>query len=121
MLVRFHSSCAGSVLLFDYVATELLKLMGMSGTVPGAVLAAQVPAALKRLTAAVKSEDGDRIPRPPAAAGERKRAGKDDDEVEQQTSGITLRRRAYPLIEMLQTAADEECDVVWEDAERATG
>ena len=118
MLVRFHSKAAAGVTLFGYVATDLLRHMGMSGIVPGAVLAAGVPDALRRLRQALASPEGERVPGPtmPAPA---KQGSEDEDEKE--TSKISLRTRAYPLVQLLEAAVAQECDVVWEEAGKATG
>ncbi|NBR29570.1 MAG: DUF1840 family protein, partial [Betaproteobacteria bacterium] len=54
MLVKFDSE-AGQILMFGDVAVALLKLMGQSGTVPGAILAPDIPAAVERLQSNVDS------------------------------------------------------------------
>jgi hypothetical protein len=118
MLVRFHSKASGSVTMFGDIAAELLRLMGMSGMVPGAVLARDVSEALRRLAQAVASAEGDRIAQP-ARQKDRNQEGEkhEDDEV----APVNLRTRAYPLVKLLEAAATEECDVIWEAADKATG
>lgn len=118
MLVRFHSKAAGAVTMFGDIAVELLRLMGMSGVVPGAVLAKDVPGALRRLRAAVQSPAGERVPGPQRPSG-----GKPKDDAEQEEAGATinLRTRAYPLLQLLEESAAAKCDVVWEDSDKATG
>jgi len=100
VLVRFHSE-AGSVLMFGEVATAVLKMMGQSGVVPGALQAADVPAALERLKRA-------------AAAAPRDQAGQEAQPEENAQPGVSLRQRAYPLIELLARTAAKEVAVVWE-------
>jgi hypothetical protein len=56
MLVTFTTKAYANITMFGDVAVTLLKMMGHSGTVPGAILAADVPAALSRLTAAIDAE-----------------------------------------------------------------
>ena len=119
MLVRFHSRAAAGLTLFGYVAADLLRLMGMSGNVPGAALAADVPAALQRLRRALESSEGDRVPAPAPPESGRQHAVSDDDE-EKDAPKISLRTRGYPLVQLLEAAAAEDCDVVWEEADRAT-
>lgn len=124
MLVRFHSKASGSVTMFGEVATELLRLMGMSGMVPGAVLAQDVPEALRRLRQAAESPEGDRIPQPPQPPRPprpKKETAKDEQDDDREVAKVNLRTRAYPLLQMLEEAAAEECAVVWEDASKATG
>ena len=61
MLVKFRSE-AGNITMFGDVAVTLLKMMGQSGVLPGALVAKDVPAALERLkrAAAVAPEPSTR-------------------------------------------------------------
>jgi hypothetical protein len=52
MLVTFSCPAYADITMFGDVAVHLLKMMGHSGKVPSALLAADVPAALERLEAA---------------------------------------------------------------------
>ena len=54
MLVTFTCPAYADITMFGDVAIRLLKMMGHSGTVPGALLAEDVPAALQRLEAAIE-------------------------------------------------------------------
>ena len=56
MLVTFSCSAYADITMFGDVAVRLLKLMGHSGTVPGAILAEDVQAALECLVAADQVE-----------------------------------------------------------------
>lgn len=90
--------------MFGDVAVTLLKMAGHSGTVPGALVAREVPAALARLQrelAAASEEDSKQ--NIPADTG-------DDDA----PPPVPLKLRAFPLIELLTAAARQECDVMWE-------
>ena len=49
MLVTFTTDAYADITMFGDVALATLKMMGHSATVPGAILAADVPAALSRL------------------------------------------------------------------------
>jgi CTP:molybdopterin cytidylyltransferase MocA len=100
MLVRFDSK-AGTLTMFGDVGVHLLKLMGHSGTVPSAILAADIPAAVARLERALA--EGAALPE-----AERPRA---DDE---QATPVSLRQRAFPLIELLRRAAAKQADVLWD-------
>ena len=53
MLVTFHSNAWSTTTLFGDVAISLLKMAGHSGTVPSAMLAADIPAAVAKLTQAL--------------------------------------------------------------------
>jgi len=95
MLVTFTTDAYADITMFGDVALAMLKMMGHSATVPGAILAADVPAALSRLTAAIDAEKAS----PPAA---------DQDE-----PGGSITNRALPLISLLAAAAKTESDVMW--------
>jgi hypothetical protein len=99
MLVKFRSD-AGDMTMFGDVAVELLKLMGHSGTVPSAILAKDLPGAVDRLKHAVAAA--------PSAAP------RSDEEEREDGPIVSLRQRAYPFIELLERAAKNGWDVMWD-------
>lgn len=103
MLVRFDSK-VGTITMFGEVATNLLKLMGQTGTLPGAILAQDISAALERLRKAV--------------AGTPEKAGAQNRSKDDEPPPVNLRQRAFPLIELLERAAKEGADVIWEEERR---
>ena len=103
MLVTFSCPAHADITMFGDVATRLLTLMGHSGTVPSALAAEDVQAALERLQAALEVEGGETSPEPKASAK------KEDDE-----PVITLGQRAWPLIQLLRAAAKAKCNVMWD-------
>lgn len=104
MLVTFRTNAWANITMFGDVAVALLKMMGHSGTVPSALLARDIPAALARLKQQL------------ASRGEEAYAGtpSSDDDAEKPV-GLAL--RAYPLIEMLSAAAAQDADVMWQAGE----
>jgi len=101
MLIKFNSD-VGAFTMFGDVAVPLLKAMGHSGTVPGALLAADIPAALALLKQAVAGKP------PDPHQGTRADADEDPDDA------VTLRKRAFPLIDLLTQAAARNADVMWD-------
>jgi hypothetical protein len=97
VLVRFDSK-AGALTTFGEVAVKLLRMMGQSGSIPGAILARDIPAAVQRLRQALGQQGEE-----PAQQA----AGEDDERV-------SLRNRAFPLIELLERAARTDADVIWD-------
>ena len=87
--------------MFGDVAVRLIKMMGHSGAVPSALLAADVAAALERLELAVEAER--QSPEPEDSV---------KDDVEE--PAVSLPHRALPLIELLKAAAKAECNVMWD-------
>jgi hypothetical protein len=104
MLVAFKSDAYADIIMFGDVAQQLLKMMGHSGTVPSAIRAEDVPAALERLKRLLGGEktSGD------AQAGT-EAAGRGENE-----HNVSLRDRALPLIELLTAAARKHRDVMWD-------
>jgi len=101
MLIKFESE-AGTLSMFDDVAVPLLKLMGHTGTVPSAILPEDIPAALARLKSAVEAQSA------PAGGAGAAKEDKDQGEVP-----VSLHQRAFPLIELLERAAKQDCEVLW--------
>lgn len=104
MIVKF-STRVGALTLHGDAAVTLLKAMGHSGTVPGAVLAADLPAALAGLRRVLAEQA--RVPPPEPAAT-------DEDEEREREPPVALRVRAVPLIDMLETAIARDSDLMWE-------
>lgn len=105
MLVTFHSNAGASITMFGDVAVALLRMMGHSGTVPSALRAKDVPAAMASLQRGLTAAG-------PDARAERDAKPEDDDA--DAHPPVLLRQRAFPLIALLAAAAKQECDVMWE-------
>ncbi len=101
MLITFRSK-VGDITMFGEVGKKMLSLMGQSGVVPGALLAADLPAVIARLRNGAARE--------PAPPREIKVASDDRDK----EPPIPLATRAKPLIDMLERAAKSGADVIWE-------
>nr|CAA6799665.1 MAG: Unknown protein [uncultured Thiotrichaceae bacterium] len=100
MLVKFTSKSASSVSMFEKDAGQLLKLMGCSGTIPSAIREEDVAEKLATLERALQVDDVD---------AENEAAASDDDE-----PAVPMNRRAYPLIELLNTAISTKKNVNWD-------
>ncbi|SOD18003.1 DUF1840 domain-containing protein [Nitrosomonas ureae] len=101
MLVTFTTDAHANITMFGDVALILLRMMGHSKTVPGAILAADVPMALNRLKTAINAEKA----LPPVEG-----RGEGEEEVQ---PAVSIADRALPLINLLTAAAEAECDVMW--------
>ena len=104
MILRF-STRAGALTMHGDAAVALLKAMGHSGTVPGAILAADLPAALAGLRQTLATQAAP--PAVPAGDGE-------DEEQQEREPPVSLRMRAVPLLEMIETAIARDSDLMWE-------
>ncbi len=103
MLVTFTCKAYADITMFGDVALAMLKMMGHSGTVPGAILAEDVPAALNHLKAAIETTKAEPVQSEPTN-------NRDGDTEERP---VSLATRALPLIELLTAAARDKCDVMW--------
>ena len=95
--MTFTTDAYADITMFGDVALNMLKMMGHSETVPGAILAEDVPAALDQLTIAITAEKSV----PPVQV-------KDEDE-----QVVSMAHRGLPLINLLTAAVKENCDVMW--------
>ncbi|WP_133129477.1 DUF1840 domain-containing protein [Legionella yabuuchiae] len=101
MLVTFSCDAHENITMFGDVAVKLIKMMGHSGEVPGAILAEDVQGALNRLKQSIEVHKED----------EPKNSGYQDEYSEEEP--ISLSKRAWPLIELLEDAANAKCNVMW--------
>lgn len=97
MLVTFTTDAYADITMFGDIALAMLKMMGHSKTVPGAILAADVPMALDRLKAAINADHSS----PPA------------EKESKNEPMVSMADRALPLINLLTAAAEAECNVMW--------
>jgi len=104
MLVTFSCPAYADITMFGDVAVQLLKMMGHSGTVPSALNAEDVQAALVHLQTAVEQ----------SSKPELSMKDEEDGEDENDEPAVSLSHRALPLIELLRAAAKEECNVMWD-------
>lgn len=95
MIYKFTSRATGDVVMLGANGDEVLRLLGREPTPKGIVDAADLPAAIARLQAAVAAAEA-----PPA----------DDDE---QRPAVGLRQRVWPLLEMFRRAAEADVPVTW--------
>jgi hypothetical protein len=110
MLVTFRTKAHGDITMFGRVGVELLKLAGMTGNVPTAILAADVPGVLAKLERALGEHNaafGDSAPSATEA-----RDGDDAGGGEAAEPTVPLRNRALPLLELLRAAAAARTDVI---------
>ena len=105
MLVRFSSIKTESITMFGDIAIDLIKILGASGNLPGAIGAADIPAAIERLLQHLQSTSAQIIE--PAII---ERILDDSDHEPQ----VTLSTRAGPLLDLLKRAAAEKVPVMWE-------
>ena len=102
MLVTFKTSAWSDITMFGSAATAILKMMGQSGNVPGALLAADIPNALKSLKHELELQ------------AKEEESGVDAID-EDEDRPVSLHTRASPLIELFEAAASSNENVLWEE------
>ncbi len=93
MLYRFKSGADAEVIMTDSRGEQMLTIIGKEPSPKGIVAAAALPAAILALEQAVSAEEAStKVP---------------DD------ARVTLRQRAWPLLEMFKHAQLAQVAVVW--------
>ena len=100
MLVTFKTD-VGNIVMFGDIALQMIKMMGHSKTIPGAILAEDLPQALNRLKIALVNEKA------------LSPTDKDEDDDDKEPA-VSTAHRAIPLINLLTEAVKADCDLMWE-------
>lgn len=102
MLYKFKSRATPDLIMLEPHGRQVVTIIGKAPGASGIVTAAQIPAAIAALEAAV-------------LADEARRDAEDNEEstAEERHDAVRLRQRAAPFIEMLKRSAAAEVDVVW--------
>jgi Domain of unknown function (DUF1840) len=100
MLVTFTTDAYANITMFGDSALDMLKMMGHSATVPGAIKAEDVPQALSRLKAAMES--GKEFP---------PTVNKNSDEPE-----VSMPQRGLPLVNLLSAAVRAKSYITWDES-----
>ena len=103
MLITFHTKSYADITLFGDIGKQLIELMGHTPTVPGAILAEDLPAALARLRAGVT-----------ATSAQAEVLDKSDMRADEEERPVSLANRALPLISLLEAAAKDKENVMWD-------
>jgi hypothetical protein len=110
MFIKFESPAGASFAMPRDAALTLLGMMGMSGGVPGALSAEDVPLALERLRRGIAAT---------APSDQRAQNRDDDTGGDDDRTPINLATRAYPLLQLLMAAAKKNKHVLWEESSSA--
>ncbi len=104
MLYEFKSMATGNVVMTQKVAERLLAIIGKTPGPTGIILPEQMPAAIRALEAAIAEE---------RAQGTGDEREEEDERDPGRGPAVTLAQRAWPLIDMLTTAAQAEREITW--------
>jgi hypothetical protein len=105
MLYKFRTKDAADVIMTGPAGDHLLKLIGRPPSTQGIFESAHLSSLMAALEQAIRDDE---------AAQAQARA---EAEVEGQTlpprEGVSLKQRAWPLLEMMRLAAGRQHDIVW--------
>ena len=107
MLIRFSSVATEPVTMFGDIATLLIKMLGASSAIPGAIGSEDIPAALARLRQQLQIHEAANPSSPDMNQD-------DEDDEEDREPPVELWVRAGPLIEILERAAAANAPLMWE-------
>lgn len=107
MLITFHCKAHSNVTMFGDIGLQLIKMLGHSGTIPGAIASSDVPEALSHLRTAIALEQKALV---------EPDEDKDDEEDNFVAAPVNISNRAFPLVELLNAAIKEDCEVMWDDS-----
>ncbi len=105
MLYKFKSAAAGDLIMLEPNGRRVLEIMGKDADPTGIILPEQMAAAQAAIRQAVEREEAQQQ----AAVQEAKEQGKPIPKFE----ALSLRKRAWPMIEMLQRCAKENAPITW--------
>ena len=105
MLYKFKSKAAGDVIMLGQTGDELLRVIGKEPAAKGIIPVAAMPAAISALEGAIQADEAARAKAQSEAAT--------DGQARQRDEGVSLRQRAWPLVEMMRRSGSENADIVW--------
>ena len=105
MIYKFKSKAAGDVIMLAPSGDEVLRTIGKAPAAQGIIESADMPGAMQAIEAAIAADEAARE----RAEAEARSAG----ETLPARDGVSLRQRAWPLVEMMKRAAAAGEPVVW--------
>ncbi len=105
MIYKFRSKAAGDVIMMAASGDRVLRILGREPAPKGILEVADMPGAMQAIEAAVVSDEQARQQAEAEAAAEGKPLPPHE--------AVTLRQRAWPLLEMIKRSHAAKADIVW--------
>jgi len=105
MIYKFKSKAAGDVIMMGPNGDEVLRTIGKAPAPKGIIEPSAMPAAIRAIEQAVAADEAQRKQAEEEAAAEGRKLSTRD--------GVSLRQRAWPLVEMMKRAHAEDEEIVW--------
>ena len=103
MIYRFKSKADADLIMMGPAGDTVLRTIGKEPAPQGIIEAAALPAAMRAIEAAVAADEAARK----AAGADAPGGGVSHGDK------VSLRQRAWPLLEMMRRAQGEGADIVW--------
>lgn len=100
MIYKFKSKAAGDVIMMGPNGDQILRILGREPAPKGIFEPADLAGAIAAIEAAIAAEEA-------SATDE------DDDDAKKGPRAISLRQRAWPLVEMMKRAQAANEPIVW--------
>lgn len=104
-LYKFKSKSGADVIMMQPQGDRVLELIGKSPSAQGIVTPGEMPAAIQAVEQAVHAEEEARRKAEAEAAAEGRKLPP--------AEGVSLRQRAWPLVELMKRAQAEGHEIVW--------
>ncbi len=108
MIYRFQSKATGDLVMTGPVGDRVLRAMGLEPARQGIVEPGAMPGAIRALEAAIDSDEAARAQTQVASD-----AMNDDGAPVADGDDVSLRQRAWPLMQMMERAQAADVPIVW--------
>lgn len=105
MLYKFKSKATGDLIMMQPAGDQVLRIIGKEPAAKGIVEPAAMAAAMAAIEQAVIDDE--------AARAEAEREAAAEGRTLAPREGVTLRQRAWPMIEMMKRARAADEPIVW--------
>ena len=102
MIYRFKSKATADLIVMGPVGDNLLRIAGREPAAKGIIEVGALPAVIAALEAAVAAEEA-----------VRSKSGADEPDESAGGDNVSLRQRAWPLLEMMRRSQREGADIIW--------
>ena len=103
MIYRFKSQADGDLIMMGPAGDTVLRVIGKEPASQGIIESAALPAAMRAIEQAVAADEASRKAAGAEAPGDGVGSG----------DKVSLRQRAWPLLEMMRRSQAEGADIVW--------
>ena len=105
MIYKFKSKATGDVIMMGPNGDQVLRLIGKEPAAKGIIEVAAMPSAMAAIERAIHDDEDARKQAEADAAAE--------GEVLPPREGVSLRQRAWPMVEMMRRAHAAGHEIVW--------